>query len=215
MFSVCRRPSVGSKQCAKMLRELCALCERKTYPHTPTMFFFSQKNTEEQITQHSTETLSQPISQNLTATFSWNVLWILYAGGLLWVRNCAQKGSVKSVCSVREKPPQWVSQLFFFSQRNTEEQNTQHSTETLSQPITQNLTSTFSWNVLWYLYAGGLLWVRNSAQKGSVKSVSSVREKTSTKYASNPIGVTSHITPLPAGEGLGEGPLSYEFETVR
>ena len=48
--------------------------------------------------------------------------------------------------------------------------------------------------------------------KGSVKSVSSVREKTSTKYASNPIGVTSHITPLPAGEGLGEGPLSYGFE---
>ena len=51
--------------------------------------------------------------------------------------------------------------------------------------------------------------------KGSVKSVSSVREKTSTKYVSNPIGVTSHITPLPAGEGLGEGPLSYELETVR
>lgn len=55
----------------------------------------------------------------------------------------------------------------------------------------------------------------NSAQKVSVRSVSSVREKTSTKYASNPIGVTSHITPLPAGEGLGEGPLSYGFETVR
>ena len=32
---------------------------------------------------------------------------------------------------------------------------------------------------------------------------------------SGPVGVTSHITPLPAGEGLGEGPLSYEFETVR
>jgi len=31
-------------------------------------YFFSQKNTEEQNTQHSTETLSQPISQNLTAT---------------------------------------------------------------------------------------------------------------------------------------------------
>ncbi len=29
------------------------------------------------------------------------------------------------------------------------------------------------------------------------------------------VGVTSHITPLPAGEGLGEGPLSYGFETVR
>ena len=29
------------------------------------------------------------------------------------------------------------------------------------------------------------------------------------------VGVTSHITPLPAGEGLGEGPLSCGIETVR
>ena len=29
------------------------------------------------------------------------------------------------------------------------------------------------------------------------------------------VGVTSHITPLPAGEGLGEGPLSCGLETVR
>ena len=29
------------------------------------------------------------------------------------------------------------------------------------------------------------------------------------------VGVTSHITPLPAGEGLGEGPPPHEFETVR
>ena len=49
--------------------------------------------------------------------------------------------------------------------------------------------------------------------KISVKSMSSVREKTSTKYASSPVGVTSHITPLPAGEGLGEGPLSCGVET--
>ena len=104
--------------------------------------------------------------------------------------------------------------MFFFSQKNTEEQNTQRATETLSQPISQNLTAIFGSYALWILYAGGVLWVRNSALMSSVKSVSSVREKTSTKYASNPIGVTSHITPLPAGEGLGEGPLSYEFETV-
>ncbi len=38
--------------------------------------------------------------------------------------------------------------VYFFSQNNTEEQNTQHSTETLSQPISQNLTATFSYNVL-------------------------------------------------------------------
>ena len=42
---------------------------------------------------------------------------------------------------MREKTPQRVSQLFFLSQKNTEEQNTQHSTETLSQPISQNLTA--------------------------------------------------------------------------
>jgi len=30
---------------------------------------------------------------------------------------------------------------FYFSQKNTEEQNTQSFTETLSQPITQNLTT--------------------------------------------------------------------------
>ena len=65
--SVCRRRSVGSKLCAKRLSELCALCERKT-PHCeyPTIFL-SQKITEEQNTQGFTETLSQPISQNVTA----------------------------------------------------------------------------------------------------------------------------------------------------
>ena len=138
----------GLEMCAKRLSELCALCERKT-PHCeyPTIFL-SQKITEEQNTQGSTETLSQPISQNLTATFSWNVLWILYAGGVLWVRNCTQKVSVKSVSSVREKPPQRVVCVsshrvgaFYFSQIYTEEQNTQRPTETLSQPISQNLTA--------------------------------------------------------------------------
>ena len=37
---------------------------------TEVAFFLSQKSTDEQNTQHSTETLSQPISQNLTTTFS-------------------------------------------------------------------------------------------------------------------------------------------------
>ena len=103
----------------------------------------------------------------------------------------AQKGSVKSVSSVREKLPSVKERTpqrfvcvtshrvgaFSFSQKNTEEQISQRPTETLSQPITQNLTATFSYNVLWYLYAGGVLWVRNGAQKGSVRSVSSVRGK--------------------------------------
>ncbi|WP_455091431.1 hypothetical protein [Prevotella jejuni] len=42
--------------------------------HSEGAFYFSQKNTDEQNTQHSTETLSQPISQNLTAIFGSNAL---------------------------------------------------------------------------------------------------------------------------------------------
>ena len=107
---------------------------------------------------------------------------------------------------------------FSFSQIYTEEQNTQGFTETLSQLITQNLTAIFSWNALWILYAEGLLWVRNSAPKGSVKSVSSVRERDTlrerkkyplweknlpTPHTSSLIGVTSHITPLSIRRGAG------------
>ena len=65
-------------------------------------------------------------------------------------KRCA-KGSVKSVSSVREKTPQRFSSIlsltvgaFYFSQIYTDEQNTQRPTETLSQPITQNVTATES-----------------------------------------------------------------------
>ena len=57
--------------------------------------------------------------------------------------------------TVREKPPQQYSSVlsltvgaFFFSQNYTEEQNTQRATETLSQPISQNLTAIFGSNAL-------------------------------------------------------------------
>ena len=58
----------GLELCAKMLSELCVLCERKNSPASLKNVLFLTDNTEEQNTQHSTETLSQPISQNLTAT---------------------------------------------------------------------------------------------------------------------------------------------------
>ena len=84
----------------------------------------------------------------------------------------AQKGSVKSVSSVRDETPQQfvcVSShrvgTFYFSQIYTEEQNTQWYTETLSQPIPQNATPIFSSNALCSLYAEGVLWARNVRQK--------------------------------------------------
>ena len=151
MNSVCRRPSVGSKCAPKTsVNSVCSVRE-KPPQRVSQLFFFSQKNTEEQNTQHSTETLSQPISQNLTATFSSNALCSLYAGGLLWARNSAPKCSVNSVRSVRDKTPQRFACIsshqagaFYFSQKNTEEQNTQRPTETLSQPITQSVTANLS-----------------------------------------------------------------------
>ena len=67
----------------------------------------------------------------------------------------APKSSVNSVRSVREKNPQRVVCVlyhtvgaFYFSQKNTDEQNTQRPTETLSQPISQNFTAIFGSNAL-------------------------------------------------------------------
>ena len=63
----------------------------------------------------------------------------------------AQKGSVNSVSSVRERTTQELSSVlsltvgaFYFSQKNTDEQNTQRATETLSQPISQSVTANVS-----------------------------------------------------------------------
>ena len=56
--------------CAKMLSELCALCERKNSPACLKNVLFLTENTDEQNTQRPTETLSQPITQNLTANVS-------------------------------------------------------------------------------------------------------------------------------------------------
>ena len=177
-------PLVESKHALKDSVNSVDSVRDKSPQRVSSVRFFSQNYTEEQNTQAFTETLSQPISQNLTANFSWNALCSLYAEGLLCARNCAPKSSVNSVCSVRENTPQRVACVsshrvgaFSFSQIYTEEQNTQRPTETLSQPISQNLTANFSSNVLWILYAEGLLWDRNVRQKRSVKSVSSVREK--------------------------------------
>ena len=59
----------------------CVLCERRYSPanligliSSRGCVLFLTENTEEQNTQVSTETLSQPISQNLTAVFGSNVL---------------------------------------------------------------------------------------------------------------------------------------------
>ena len=49
---------------------ICYICERKNSPVSFAVVLFLTDNTEEQNTQHPTETLSQPISQNVTANVS-------------------------------------------------------------------------------------------------------------------------------------------------
>ena len=96
--------------CALPLSELCALCERKTpqrvtcvSSHRVGTFSFSQIYTEEQNTQAFTETLSQPISQSITANVSWkasvtSVCRRPSVGSKRWWES-----SVRSVSSVRER----------------------------------------------------------------------------------------------------------------
>ena len=157
--------------------------------HREGAFYFSQIYTEEQNTQRPTETLSQPITQNITATFSSNALWTLYAGGVLWDRNCAPKSSVNSVRSVRDKTPQRVTCVssfregaFFLSQKITDEQNTQRFTETSSQPISQNVTANLSWKASVNSVCRRPSVSSKRWWKSSVKSVSSVREKLPSKF---------------------------------
>ena len=107
------------------------------------MFFFSQKNTEEQNTQSFTETLSQPISQSVTANLSWKASVNSVCRRRSVNSKCAQKCSVNSVRSVRDKTPQRFACIsshqagaFYFSQKNTEEQNTQRPTKIAAPPPT-------------------------------------------------------------------------------
>ena len=58
-----------------------------------------------------------------------------------------RKPFVKSVNSVRDKLSN-ESLILVFSQNYTEEQNSQRPTETLSQPMTQTLSTKIVYNVL-------------------------------------------------------------------
>ena len=123
----------------------------------------------------------------------------------------ALKDSVNSVCSVRENTPQRVACVsshrlgaFSFSQSYTEEQNTQRPTETLSQPISQNVTATEASPPAPLRMERGVITEIPLYVLCMFSNLSPIIRR--------PIGVTSHTTPLPAGEGLGEGPLSCGFE---
>ena len=151
VFSVCRRPSVSSKCTPKGSVNSVRSVREKTPQrvvcvpsHRVGVFYFSQKNTDEQNTQGFTETLSQPITQNVTANLSWKASVTSVCRRPSVSSKCAPKTSVNSVRSVRDKTSHCEYPTIFLSQKLTEEQNTQGFTETLSQLISQSLTANFS-----------------------------------------------------------------------
>ena len=88
------------------MRERNILRERRNSPRQFSNILFLTDNTEEQNTQGFTETLSQPISQSITANLSWKASVNSVCRRPSVSSKCAPKGSVNSVRSVREKPSQ-------------------------------------------------------------------------------------------------------------
>jgi len=100
------------------------------------VFYFSQKNTDEQNTQGFTETLSQPITQNITANLSWKASVFSVCRRPSVGSKCAPKISVNSVRSVREKTPHCESQAFF-SHRFTQKNRTHSHQKPHPQPLSE------------------------------------------------------------------------------
>ena len=138
----------------------------------PLVFFFSQNYTDEQISQRRTETLSQPMTQSLSANVKGSGPSPNPSpagkGRSMWgyPYRAADKRIKRSVhphyrgISVITPLPfggvvgggaALSHVLLFFSQNYTEEQKSQRRTETLSQPITQNDITKISRKALWYL----------------------------------------------------------------
>ena len=148
------------------------ICEREKFQRAPCVLF-SQNYTEEQNTQRSTETLSQPISQSVTANDGCNVLWYIAVNSVISVvclqtfvgSHCSQKGFCSSV-KICEREKFQRAPCVLFSQKNTEEQNTQGFTETWSQPMTQSVTAKdgcWVFNIgCWWLAIGVSRWSRPS-----------------------------------------------------
>ena len=109
---------------------------------------------------------------------------------------------------------------FYLSQKNTEEQNTQMSTETLSQPITQNITATeasppaplrmergvITEIPLYVIHAFSVSSPFLSRPIGVTSHTTPLSIRRGVGGEACPVGVTTHTTSLPAGEVLGEVP---------
>ena len=147
MISVCRRRSVGSKQCANGFCYICEFCERKKIP-------------------------------------SWEkkLLNVLHASHFIArVFSISHRFTQKTRTHKGQKDdgpspdPSWPLPLPL--PRREGEWLPRYPYGLDVGFVLSLISFENSSNVLWYLYAGGVLWDRNCAQMRSVTSVSSVRER--------------------------------------
>ena len=139
------------------LKGFCSICERYSYE---TLVFFSHRATQmNRFHKEGAETLSQPMTQSVTAK---DGCWVM--GVRCWWIDINLSPSIGvcgfSLFAERLLFNQWVlweiifptNLLYSFSHRVTQK-NRFHKggTETLSQPIAQNVTANISYNALWYL----------------------------------------------------------------
>ena len=134
----------GLEMCAKRLSELCALCERKNSTlRVSNNLSLTENHRRTEHTGFHRDIKSTDITERYSQQkLKRSVFSVCRRPSVS--SKCAPKGSVNSVRSVRDKTPHCEHPTIFLSQKITEEQNTQHSTETLSQPISQNLTTNVS-----------------------------------------------------------------------
>ena len=126
MTSVCRRRSVGLKRWWKSsVTPVSSVGERTPQRSSSVLsltvgaFYFSQSNTEEQNTQGFTETLSQPITQSVTA----NVSWKASVTSVCRRRSVGSKLCANEVCYIcefceRKKYPLWERKILSVRERN-------------------------------------------------------------------------------------------------
>ena len=186
----------------------------------PLVFFFSQNYTDEQISQRRTETLSQPISQSLSANVKGSGPSPNPSpagkGRSMWgyPYRAADKRIERSVHPLHRgisviTPLSFGGGvgggaalshvLLFFSQNYTEGQNTQGFTETLSQPRTQSVSANIK----------GSGPSPNPSPAGKGRSMWGYPYRAADKRIERSVhplhrGI-SVITPLPFGGGVGGG----------
>ena len=116
-------------QSAFFFSQKCILFLKKCILFSQRVRYFSHRFTlKNRLHCISQRPYGRQISQSITANISWNVLWILYAGGLLWVRYVRKK-ALLTLWVLWEKKLLSKSRNCSFSHRKTQKNRTHKASQ--------------------------------------------------------------------------------------